>query len=217
MVRIGILYEGETEGMIFDVSVNSKSKVKELFQKLNLQLVGCYKYTPAKLNSYINSLINNDKADKIFILKDLEQENCLIEVKNNIHIENNLSSKCKKIIVNKMLEAWLIADNKTTNKIFGNNPSKELVKNPENHNNPFKELKDEFKKIGNKKLNTKIKITKKYIDNGFSIEEAAKHQNCKSANYFINKLKEKDDTLNVNQNANSSSNTKKISKKPPKK
>jgi len=63
-------------------------------------------------------------------------------------------------------------------------------KNPENITKPFDMLKDELKKHGNKTLNTKTLLTKKYIGNGFSLEEAAKHSYCKSAKYFIQKLKE---------------------------
>jgi len=196
MVKIGILYEGSPEGQTTEEILFKSDYFRDLLKRLNIDLVI---QSDFKVNNVINlkskiQIFKEYGATKIFVLKDLDNEDChdLKNIKTKAIKKYQLNNKCELIYVIKEFESWLIADLIATKKVLGipQNENISFGKNPENIIKPSNMLKEELKKHGNKTLNTKTKITKEYIKNGFSLEEAAKHTYCKSAKYFIQKLKE---------------------------
>lgn len=69
MVKIGFIYDGETEKVILDSPM-----FKEFLNKYNFELAGIRKYTGGKIARDTNMLVNgNNRAEKVIIIKDLER------------------------------------------------------------------------------------------------------------------------------------------------
>ncbi len=177
MVRIGFIYDGETERVI----LNSKM-FKDFLGKYNFELAGMRKYVGGKIARDTNMLIERNKAEKVIIIKDLEQladeEALLKELKKK---EDLPDSNILVVVVKRMIEAWFLADNETVGKILRKNVKP--FNNPENEINPHKTLQN---KLGKQYQDLgKPAIAKLFIRHGFTIENAAKHNQCHSAKEFI--------------------------------
>ncbi len=185
MVKLGFICEGETEKTIVE-----SEKFKSLLSNLNLELVGAIDATgggnqlPKNILPFHNALIGLN-AEKIFILTDREKDPCITEVKNRI--ENNLGHQI--IVSVEAIESWYLADDVTLSAIFRKNFH---CDSPESTpSKPFDYLRSELNKSGIQGLSSsKIKFTKRMLQYGFDVANAAVHPECKSAKYFLNKLKE---------------------------
>jgi hypothetical protein len=185
MVKVGFICEGETEKIIVD-SVGFKN----ILAQNNLQLVNAIDATgngnllPKNIFPFIESL-KDDGAEKIFILTDLDEDLCIIKTKERI----NAPETVIVIISVKQIEAWFLADSVTLSKVFG----KEYQFNfPENENYPREKLREIFiKETGRGIGPSKPGFAKRFLNEGLSISNAANHQHCNSAKYFLSKI-EKD-------------------------
>ncbi len=181
MVKIGFIYDGETEQVI----LNSKM-FKDFLGKYNFELAGMRKYVGGKIARDTNMLIKRNNAEKVIIIKDLEQladkESVLKELKKKEKISNNNSL----VIVKRMIEAWFLADNETMGRILRNKIKP--FNNPENEINPHRTLQNKLGR-GYQDLG-KPAIANLFITNGFTIENAAKHSQCHSAKEFIKTIEE---------------------------
>ena len=187
MVKVGFIGEGKTERMIL---------VSEAFllflKKNNIETVGAFdagggsnfKRERKEIISFFE-IFSDRNADFVFLLTDLEDDPCITETKSKIH------KFCKErqieIIAVKAIESWFLADSDSLSKIF---KKKYYFECPEKTNGkPFFVIKNElFNNLG--RGISKDRLTRKMLNHGFTIENAAKHNNCDSAKYFINKLKE---------------------------
>jgi hypothetical protein len=97
------------------------------------------------------------------------------------------SESVQKVIVEKTIESWFLADTEALQKVFSSDNI--IVEFPEKVKNPFNELKQISKEKENRGISDKLIFAARMLNNGFSIENAAKHPNCDSAKYFIKKLK----------------------------
>ncbi|MFH2141116.1 MAG: hypothetical protein ABIJ97_01740 [Bacteroidota bacterium] len=184
--KIGIIYDGETEEIIF-----KSATLKDVLGASNIQSVGEYKYQSGKIKIYSESL-KNKGAEKIVIVTDMEQLPCYTEVKKRFNANESLSDIHEIIIVKRMAEAWFIADTKTMKKILRKGSKEKLNYAPETYNNPYNKLCEIISQNSNnkeKKRSSKVKLAKQFIDNGFSVVNAANHSKCSSAKYFLKKLK----------------------------
>jgi len=188
--KIGFMYDGETEEIIL-----KSDSFKDYLLQRDIQLIGPVKFNYGKINYYTEHL-QNKGAVEIIILKDLEQLSCYSELKNQLN-PFGISNIHKVIGVKKMMEAWFLADDDTIRKILriGASTPFNSNHNPETVNNPYEKICELLKQHSNsqgqkfnKKKPTKTLLAKRFIDNGFTIENASKHPNCPSAKYFIDYL-----------------------------
>lgn len=188
--KIGFITEGATE-----LEILRSSAFKEMLKNLDLESVGEFDAMGRdnlinktdRIESFLKIFRDKD-AEKIFILTDLESEPCISYYKNRIY---NYSSKIIIIVVVKAIESWLLSDSETLSNLLKKNFT---FNNPEETNNlPFNTLQDIFlqetgRGLGSSK--SKIRIMRRFIRNGFSLDKASKHPNCSSVKYFIKKLEE---------------------------
>ncbi len=187
MVKIGFLVEGDTEKKII-LSDNFKSYC----QSQNIEILPSI--LPAKgqrgkdifknkekIDAYIQILRDNG-AEYIFVIRDLEDLTCVVEAKNEI-----ASDEVNKIIVVKAIESWFLADTKAISSYLEQDSFYHDL--PESIEKPFDYLKQQSIEIKKRGISDKLIFAGIILKNGFSIENAAKHPNCPSAKYFLEKLK----------------------------
>lgn len=188
MVKVGFIVEGDTEMIIF-----KSDEFNNLLKKLKIECVGVFNaggrgnLTKEKdlITKFFNILADK-QAEKVFVISDLENAPCITKAKDDLSIYDN--KRQINIVVSKAIESWFLADSKAISHLL---KSRSFIEEPERTAKmPFDELRDlVFDRIntgpGNKKL-----LAKKILKSGFSIEEAAKHPNCKSAKYFIEQLRQ---------------------------
>ncbi len=176
MVKVGFICDGETEKIIFE-----SPKFQELLTKYKLEFVGAIKYKGGKIKRDTDMLILRKYAKKVIIIKDLEQlpdkEALLKELKK----KETITHENIVVVVKRMIEAWLLADNITIGEIV--RKKQKIFTNPENETDPHGTLK---RILGNRyRYLSKPAIAKLFIDKGFTIENAANHKQCHSAREFI--------------------------------
>ncbi len=182
MVKVGFICEGETEKIIVD-SIDFKN----ILASNNLQLVNAIDATgngnllPKNITPFIE-LLKDDGAEKIFILTDLDKDVCITKTKERIHAPETIVV----IISVKQIEAWFLADSITLSKVFRKGYQFDF---PENENNPREKLREIFVKETSRGIGTsKPGFAKRFLNEGFSILNAANHPNCNSAKYLLSKL-----------------------------
>ncbi len=184
MVNIGFICEGFTEELILE-SENFNS----LLQDFNIQNVGLIN---VKGNSNLlphriiqhQEFLFEEGASKIFILTDLDKDECITKTKLRITESPNQVI----IIAVKQIESWFLADNQTMSKILDEDFNFEF---PENVDIPIETIRkihfDKFNR-GLVGKDEKLRLAKKMLNAGFSVQNAANHPNCPSAKYFLTKL-----------------------------
>ena len=187
MVKIGFLVEGDTEKKIIRSQIfneflasNNLEAIPTLFPAKGNMGKDVFKNLD-KINSLIE-ILKEKGAEHIFVIRDLEDLECVVLARNEINSES-----VQKVIVEKTIESWFLADTEALQKVFS--PDNIIVEFPEKIKNPFNELKQISKEKENRGISDKLIFAARMLNNGFSIENAAKHPNCDSAKYFIKKLK----------------------------
>ncbi len=190
--RVGFIYDGETEEIILKSPMFCK-----YIASIGLRCFGVIKYKSGKLSHYSEQLLRRE-AERVIILTDMEQSPCFTEVFERYR-EDKLNEYHKIIVAKKMGEAWLLADTDTLKGILrigraipfnGNN-------NPESENDPHHKINEllsrHANRTGNKKkavkFTSKPLLAKKFLDNGFTMEAAIAHPNCRFVKYFDNYLR----------------------------
>ena len=182
MVKVGFICEGETEKIIVE-SENFKQLLIQnncVFLKA-IDATGNGNLLPKNISPFINVLID-EGADKIFILSDLDLDECITKTKLRIDAPESIIV----IIAVKQIESWILADAILLSNIF-NEPY--LFAYPERENIPRETLRKLFiEKIQRGIGNSKPKFAYSMVSQGFSILNAANNPQCYSAKYFIKKL-----------------------------
>ena len=190
MKKVGFICEGETEVVLL-----GSDMFKDLLSELNLESVG--EFDAGGRSKLINKdeniekkfqILSDNSAEKIFVLSDLEDDPCISHYKAKLFNYSNLSVN---IVAVKAIEAWLLSASKTLAILL---KGRFKYDTPECTNIlPLDKLQEIFLEktgrglgIGYKKPRT----MKRFIRNGFTLDEAAEHPNCSSVKYFLNKLEE---------------------------
>jgi hypothetical protein len=184
VVNIGFICEGFTEALILE-----SEDFNRVLQEFNLKNVGLINVKgnsnllPHRISQHQEFLFK-EGASKIFILTDLDKDECITKTKLRITESPNQII----IIAVKQIESWFLADNETMSKILEG----DFIFNfPENEDVPIETIRkihfDKFNRglIGK---DEKTKLARKMLKYGFSIQNAANHPNCPSAKYFLTKL-----------------------------
>jgi hypothetical protein len=179
MVKLGIICEGESETIIF----NSSSFISFL-QTLNIELVAVQEagaknqFYGERINSHRQILIDKG-ASYVLALLDLDKEECITINKQKVMVFTNQEI----VVVVKEFENWYLADSNALSSFLDKPFS---VDYPEIYDEPIDEM---IKLNGKTFAESKPRLAKKMLSSGFSIQNAANHPNCPSANYFLTKLK----------------------------
>ena len=186
-MKCGFIVEGDSEIIVF------KSKnINDIFYDNDLECVGIYsaqgRENIIKPNGEVESKVKillDKGAEVIFIIMDLEKDDCLVNLKISCH---EYYSKQYIIILVQALETWFLADSITLSSILKKNfYYEEPEKTPELH---YEVIKKEFMNSFNGRgPGSKVSLSRKMIREGFSFENILQHPNCKSAKYFYSKLK----------------------------
>lgn len=185
MVKIDFICEGHTEKILIE-----SEKFKNYIKKSGCQ-IGRIINAEGEGNIH-KEILNWTDADCVFILTDLDNDNCPREtIDRHVKRAKKRSKSYKKtenhifIIAIKEIESWFLSDKQALKKIKIN-----FNQNAEDLSKP----KEKIKRLLNKNKKRKLPISEtiianKFIEEGkFSIENAANNQYCTSAKYFIKKL-----------------------------
>jgi hypothetical protein len=186
MVKVGFICEGKTETTLL-------SSFNSFLQSINIEsvdvidVVGCANLKGDKIEPFISSLIAKG-AETIVVLTDLDDNMCITKTKESIRVRE----KDIIIIAVRQIEAWFLAATKAMQTML-EQPNFSFAF-PEAETTPFQTINqllitNRKQGIGNNSAG-KIKLIKRLLLNGYSIQEAAQHPNCQTAKYFINKLQE---------------------------
>ncbi len=191
MIKVGFIVEDKP----YQKFIESENFL-ELLASLDIELAGV-SFSPdgrdrffsknTKIQSFYR-ILKDKNADYIFILIDKEDDPCIGGLKERIFSYNE--DKQINIIAVKAIESWFLADSLTLSGIFNKGYH---CTNPEGMaEKPYEKLKSEFiSNRGGRGIGKKRSIhASLIINNGFSIQNAAKHPNCPSAKYFLKKLSE---------------------------
>jgi hypothetical protein len=188
--KIGFICEGETE-----ISLLGSEMFKDLLSEMDLESVG--EFDVGGRDNLLNKnddvekkfmILNDRTAEKIFVLSDLENDPCISYYKGRMFDYNSLT---QDIVAVKAIESWLLSDSNTLSYLL---KKRYIFEYPENTDVlPLNKLQEIFLNETGRGLGIgkkKPKIMKKFIKNGFTLDEAAKHHNCSSVKYFIKQLEE---------------------------
>lgn len=193
MVKVGFICEGYTEQFILQ-SANFNSLLIEL--KLHslgvINVEGNGNLLPRNIEKHRKNLIT-EGVEKIIILTDLDKDLCITKTKERIlTVENQVADIENQhiIIAVKQIESWFLADTASLSQVFRTDVNFDF---PENESDPFETIRQYHIRIHNRGIvgkNEKKRLATKFLNAGFSIQNAANHPNCPSANYFLTKLEQ---------------------------
>lgn len=185
--NVGFICEGECEKIIIE-SPAFQHFLAELKLKCvkTIDAAGNGNLLPKNLSNHIETMIRNE-AETIIVFTDLDEDVCITLTKNRI---NFLQNKIEIVISVKAIESWFLADSGTLSTIF---QKQYEFPNPESTTGkPIDTLREQFilhRAKGRGFGDSKPHLAKLMLKNGFSILNSAKHPNCPSAKYFVDKLR----------------------------
>jgi predicted ATP-dependent endonuclease of OLD family len=184
MVRIGFICEGETEKIIVE-----SDKFKKGLAKLNLQFVkaidalGNGNLLPKYIKPFLHTL-EREGAEKVLILTDLDESTSISLTKKRI----DPGGRHTVVLSKRQVEAWFLADSQMLSSVFQTDYRFEF---PEEAETPLETLREVFVKQTGRGIGaSKVLVAKKMVGYGFDVFNAAKHENCSSAKYFADKLRQ---------------------------
>jgi hypothetical protein len=186
MVKLGFIVEGATEKIILQhsdfFSYLDSLGIKYIDNVIDAK--GNGNLLPHNIEAF-NLTLKADGATHIIILTDLDKDECITKTKARIG-----SLPDQIIIVSvKVVESWFLSDTSAIRNYLGD--ASFSYDQPESIENPFEEIKAFRKAIAGKGFTDKRVLANSMVRKyGFSIQNAAKHPNCTSAKYFLNKINE---------------------------
>jgi len=183
VVKLGIICEGETEPIILDTP-----SFRTFIAQFDIELVavtqagGKKEYEAERIDKHRKILLDKG-AEHIFVLVDLDRDTCITLTKEAIsqHADQTV------IVAVKEFENWYLADSEALSQFTG---TTESILFPEQDNDPVTTIvnlgleSQRFRRF----RKSKVLLANAMKSNGFTVENAARHPNCSSANYFLNKL-----------------------------
>lgn len=136
-------------------------------------------------SKYIDRL-ENQGAQKIFILTDLDEDICITRTKQRIKAR----PQDIVIIAVKKIESWFLASSSAI-AALKRQPGF-IFQSPEGEAQPFETINNlmihHLGRGAGKGNGGKIKLITRLLEYGLDINQAGSHPNCPSAKYFIDKL-----------------------------
>ena len=183
MVKVGFICEGDTEKRIVEspAFIEFLNSVEvSLTQVINA--TGNGNLLPKNIIPFAR-ILSDGGAEKVIILTDLDEDKCITTTKNRIDPNNNYIT----IVSVRSIEAWFLADSLTLSTLF---KKKYTFEFPENEKDPPEDLNKLLIQQTRRGIGlSKPGFAQRMINNGFAITNAAAHDNCNSAAYFVKILK----------------------------
>lgn len=182
MVKVGFICEGDTEVILIkSPTFNSILNSIQLELALVVNAAGNGNLLPKNINSFTQILLDMG-TDIIVIFTDLDDDKCITQTKLRI----DPADKYITIIAVKSIEAWFLADSRALSSLLNTDFT---FGSPEDEREPWEIIRKLHLQKWDRGIGSKPILVKKMIKNGFDVVHAAEHSNCRSANYFIQKLK----------------------------
>lgn len=181
MVTIGIMVEGATERLVL-----KSVAFQETLRKMRLAIAGDVIDVRGRMNLLsektdgFRQLLQQNGAEKLVILTDKEDVNCYSSLKAQINTPVDLIA-----IANRTIESWFLADSETLSALFQTNFFCEFPESVVSPIDTLKGYRQQFRGVG---IGDKKAFARIMLNNGFTVEQAARHPNCPSARYFLTKL-----------------------------
>jgi hypothetical protein len=183
-VKLGFIVEGDTEKLILD-RTDFFSYLKEQnieFVPDIINVVGKNNLEPEKISPF-SEILKDKGANKIIILTDLDLDVCITKTKERVSPQEG-----NTVVVSvKQIESWFLADTNAMRRLLSDEEFE--FNDPESVNDPFNTIRDAMISKTGRGVPRKLLLANKMIGNQFSILNAAQNPQCKSAAYFIEKIK----------------------------
>ena len=182
MVKVGFICEGDTERKIIE-----SAPFQQTLTGFGITCIkpiedadGNGNLLPHNIEP-IRTKLFKAGADIIFVLTDLDKDADISTTKGRIsELPNQVI-----IIAVRAVEAWFLADSLLLSELTS---TPVHVDYPEYEEHPFETIRQLFLDQTGRGVGTKPILARRMLKYGFSIENAAKHPNCLSAQYFLTKL-----------------------------
>jgi len=184
MVKVAFIVEGKVEKLFIDSLEENGWFAQKSIKKVapTIDAKGGGNLCPQNMQVFVEQ-VKVFTPDKIFILTDLECDPCVEKTKERL----GSCDICVVVLAKKAIEAWFLADGEILKKFTNEKVS--YFKYPEKTDlmpyDIFKNILMEYTGRGT----SKIKLAKNILKNGFDIEKVARHPECQSAKYFVDKIK----------------------------
>lgn len=186
MVKVGFIVEGASEKFLVesDDFRNFLIKNKIDYVPFTANVEGNSNLLPDKLPEY-TEFLKAEGATHFIVLTDLEHNASISAVKDRI----NAPKDHVVVISVKAIEAWYLADSRLLTTLFKKNYNYQLPE--QTAGMPIDTLRDEFvTNTGRGFGRSKPKLALRMVNSGFSVVNAAAHENCPSAKFFLATLQE---------------------------
>ena len=182
MVNIGFICEGDTE-----VKIIKSGGFQMLLQSLGLRCIfpiedadGNANLLPHKLESK-RAKLTGVGAEAVVILTDLDKDGSVRATKQRITETDGQYI----VVAVKEAEAWFLASSTVLSALVGESI---WFDKPEEDDEPFETIRQLFLEKTGRGVGTKPILARRMLKYGFTIQQAARHPNCPSAQYFLSTL-----------------------------
>ncbi len=189
MVTVGFVVEGASEKRL----VESELFRKWLREDCNLEVIdpvvdaaGSGNMCSRNIGVFVKNLRTEANPDKVVVLADLDPETCAPCVQERKKIIGSRDIDLVAI-AKKAMESWFLADTKAMRRWLDDDTFCEA--DPETLiGMPWDRLKELGRKMG-RGPGTKGSFSRKFVRrHGFDVRRAARHAQCPSARYFVERL-----------------------------
>ena len=189
MVTVGFVVEGPSDKYL----VESELFRKWLREECNLEMVdrvvnakGQGEMRGRNIEDKVRLLRQETNADKVVVLADLDPDECVPCVQERKKIIGSRDIDLV-VIARKAMESWFLADTEAMRRWLGDDTFCEV--NPEALTGmPWDRLRELGRKRG-RGPGTKVRFSRKFIrEHEFDVRRAARHDQCPSARYFVERL-----------------------------
>ena len=190
MVTVGFVVEGESETLL----VRSEVFRQWLREDCNLEVVdpvvnaaGSGNMCSRNIGDHVKILRTSANPDKVVVLADLDPDKRVpcVQVRKEIIGSQDIDLVA---IARKAIESWFLADTEAMRRWLGDDTFCEAA--PETlAGMPWDRLKELRDKEGRGPGRDRFVFTRKFIrHHRFDVRRAARHDQCPSARYFVNRL-----------------------------
>lgn len=184
MVKIGFIVEGACEKIILKATefkdYLQSQGIEQVGDVIDMNGKGNLKSSSRRMNTQVQ-LLRDAGAVCIIVLRDMDNVKSFSIVKDEVY----QAEDTEVCIAVQELEAWFLADSSSLSTLFQTNFNHDF---PETVVSPFELLVALRKQYTGRGIGDKKVFARTMLSCGFTIENAAQHPNCSSANYFLTKL-----------------------------